>query len=118
MISLLKIIGVFILCSIVTSCNNNGEQKPEVKTVVTVIPAVFNKSDCASCHQQNEMMVGPSYQDIANRYTNTESDKAILISSILKGSTGKYGNVPMMAHPTISQQDVNEMVNYIMSLKK
>ena len=40
----------------------------------------------------------------------------MLMDKIKKGGSGNWGNVPMMAHPNISNDDLNLMVRWILNL--
>lgn len=75
---------------------------------------LINESDCKSCHAIAEKVAGPSYQDIAVRYT--ESDKQGIIRRIIKGSQGLWGDLMMAAHPQLEIEEVGNMVDYILSL--
>ena len=79
--------------------------------------ALIAKSDCLTCHKQNEQLIGPSFSAIAKKYRNTTANTETLAMKIIKGGTGKWGNVPMTPHPTISKKEAVEMVRYILSRK-
>lgn len=83
-----------------------------------VVPAglkLIQDSDCAACHDQDERVNGPSYKEIAERYTTL--DKAVMINSVITGSVGSWGETMMSAHPQLSIEEVGEMVDYIFTLK-
>ncbi len=75
-------------------------------------------SDCLSCHKENQKIIGPSYQDVAAKYEATEENINMLAGKIIKGGSGVWGEIPMTAHPQISENDAKEMVKYILALKK
>ncbi|MEM9822471.1 MAG: ThuA domain-containing protein [Bacteroidota bacterium] len=75
---------------------------------------LINNSDCWACHAKKEKVNGPSYLDIAKKYDRTDQD--YLISTVIKGGTGIWGNTMMSAHPQLSIDEVEEMVKYILSL--
>lgn len=77
---------------------------------------LMEASDCTACHQANEKMIGPSYKEIANKYS--EKDIELLASKIIEGGSGVWGSVPMAAHPQVSKDDAKKMVEYILSQKK
>ncbi|WP_026899051.1 c-type cytochrome [Daejeonella oryzae] len=91
-----------------TGPETGGKSKGEV---------LISNSDCLGCHKVNEKLVGPSYMEVAAKYPATEANKELLVSKIINGGSGVWGEIPMAAHPTISKEDAREMVNYIMSLK-
>ncbi len=77
---------------------------------------IIETLDCSGCHSVNERMIGPSYQEIANKYS--EKDIELLASKIIEGGSGVWGGVPMAAHPQVSKEDAKKMVEYILSQKK
>ncbi|MEO1518409.1 MAG: ThuA domain-containing protein [Bacteroidota bacterium] len=73
-------------------------------------------SDCKTCHAAAQEVNGPSYQDIAKRYNESESLVSTLAQKIIAGGSGTWGERAMSAHPQISEADAKEMVRYILSL--
>jgi cytochrome c len=80
--------------------------------------ALIGKSDCLTCHKANEKNIGPAYKDVAEKYENTEDNVKMLAGKIIKGGSGVWGNIPMTPHPTISQEDAEAMIKYVLLLKK
>lgn len=78
--------------------------------------ALEAKSDCATCHKLDEKLVGPSFRDIANKYT--EKDIDMLAEKVITGGAGNWGQVPMTPHPQLSKEDSKAIVKYILLLKK
>jgi cytochrome c len=70
---------------------------------------------CQACHKAAAKSIGPSYQDIAAK--NSEATKANLAKAIKAGSKGVWGKTAMPANPKISDKDVNDMVEYILTVK-
>lgn len=77
---------------------------------------IIETLDCSGCHSVNERMIGPSYQEIADKYS--EKDIELLASKIIEGGSGVWGSVPMAPHPQVSKDDAKKMVEYILTLKK
>ncbi|MFK7978559.1 MAG: ThuA domain-containing protein [Saprospiraceae bacterium] len=75
---------------------------------------LINESDCKACHAINEKVAGPSYMDIATKYSRADENQ--LVSNIIKGSSGIWGETMMAAHPQLAIEDVEKIVNYILSL--
>jgi cytochrome c len=76
-------------------------------------------SDCFSCHAVDHKLVGPAYQDVASRYAGKGAAVvATLVQKIKKGGAGNWGEVPMTAHPQLSDADLTTIVTWILSLKK
>lgn len=74
-------------------------------------------SDCASCHQEREKLVGPAYAAIAQKYPSTDATVAMLAGRIITGGKGHWGQIPMTPHSGLSLADAKEMAQYILSLK-
>ncbi len=76
------------------------------------------QSDCLSCHKVNEKLVGPAYQEVANKYENNDKNIDYLVGKIKAGGSGVWGEVAMTPHPNLSDDDAKEMAKYILSLRK
>ncbi|MCE3076026.1 c-type cytochrome [Chryseobacterium gwangjuense] len=77
---------------------------------------IIETLDCSGCHAVNERMIGPSYQEIAGKYS--DKDVELLASKIIEGGSGVWGSVPMQPHSQVSKEDAKKMVKYILSQKK
>ncbi|WP_442588944.1 c-type cytochrome [Pedobacter sp. AW31-3R] len=75
-------------------------------------------SDCVGCHNKTQKVIGPAYVDIAAKYPSNEENINLLSESVIKGSKGKWGELPMTPHPNLSKDDAKSMVTWILSLKK
>lgn len=78
--------------------------------------ALIEGADCLTCHKMDSKLVGPSYQDVAAKYT--VADIPVLAKKIIEGGKGVWGEVPMSAHAGMSSQNAEKMVSYILTLKK
>lgn len=79
--------------------------------------ALIAKSDCLTCHKEDAKVIGPAYKDVAKKYPNTDENVKKLAAKIIAGGSGVWGQIPMTAHPQVSQGDAEAMVKYILSLK-
>lgn len=73
-------------------------------------------TDCLSCHKIDAKLVGPAYQDIAAKYTDSNIDQ--LAQKVIDGGKGNWGDIPMTPHAGLSKDNAKLMVKYILSLKK
>ncbi|RZM24856.1 MAG: carbohydrate-binding protein [Pedobacter sp.] len=79
--------------------------------------ALMAASDCKSCHLANAKAIGPSYFDIAARYSSQNGSVEKLAEKIIKGGGGSWGQTSVMsAHPQLSTSDAKEIVTYIFSM--
>ena len=79
---------------------------------------ILAKNDCLTCHKVDEVLTGPSYRDVANKYAGADTAVAYLAGKIITGGSGVWGNVMMTPHAGVSQADAEAMVKYILLLKK
>jgi cytochrome c len=75
-------------------------------------------SDCTSCHMVDRKIVGPSYAEVAAKYESTEENITMLAQKVIAGGVGVWGEVPMPAHPGLTEEDAKDMVRYVLLLKK
>ncbi len=127
----MKYLIAFFSFMVFISCGNNDDTKEKsttntenTKTEATDPEAakgleLVAKSDCFGCHKLTETSIGPAYSLIASKYkTITPQNMDSMVVQIIKGGSGRWGTVPMTAHPSISKEDAQSMVHYIMSIKQ
>lgn len=78
--------------------------------------ALIEGADCLTCHKVDAKVVGPSYQEVADKYT--EADIDMLAGKIIDGGKGNWGEIPMTPHAGMSKETAKKMVEYILTLKK
>lgn len=78
--------------------------------------ALIEGADCLGCHKMDARLVGPSYEEIANKYTEADVDQ--LATKIIEGGKGVWGEIPMTPHSGMSKENAQKMVKYILTLKK
>lgn len=72
--------------------------------------------DCKSCHSLDQKSVGPTYLQIATRYSSLKEVDRSLAKKIIEGGGGVWGERAMTAHPEVSMHEAEQMVAYILSL--
>lgn len=101
--------------NVTTESAKNLSQNPVYKKGLGLIA----KSDCLTCHKIEDKLVGPTYTSVAEKYAGAPNDViTALAQKIIKGGVGNWGNVPMLPHPALSQDEAETMVRYILLLKK
>ena len=123
-----KVFISMIVTAAVFACNPPAQEKD--KTDASTEPAspdvtvanqkgleLIGASDCTTCHAIDKKNIGPAYIDVAKKYEATEAVIDTLVSKIIDGGVGVWGQVPMTPHPTLSRDTAREMVKYILSLK-
>ena len=76
--------------------------------------ALAKSKNCMSCHTVDKKLVGPAYKDIATKYKGKNME-AQMVQSIIKGSSGKWGPIPMPAN-NVSEGDARTLAKWILSL--
>jgi len=79
--------------------------------------ALAQKNNCLSCHNVDRKVVGPGLIDIAKRYGDSAESVDYLARSIMEGSQGKWGPVPMPRQVQVSPRDANALASWILSLQ-
>lgn len=89
--------------------------------------ALIGNSDCLTCHQPTSKVVGPAYQDVADKYAGVDTAVTYLAHRVIHGvnpSSGdkaNWGDVTnngiMTPHPQLSEADAEQMVKYVLLLK-
>ena len=73
--------------------------------------------DCQTCHKVDEKSIGPSFIDVANKYSKSEENTDYLAKKIINGGAGVWGETAMPAHPALKADSAEVIVEYIYSLK-
>ncbi len=88
-----------------------------VSTTATPDPnglATMKKSNCFNCHAFNGKLIAPSFYEITKRYPSTEANIRLLSKRIREGSGGIWGTASMPSHTELSNQQAQEIVNWIL----
>ncbi|MGZ8545141.1 MAG: c-type cytochrome [Flavisolibacter sp.] len=124
-----KTLLLFSIIALVVACGNNQEPSsnpsstpsttaenndPDVESGLQLVA----KNDCLTCHKVNDLLVGPSYMDVAAKYKGDGTVIDTLAGRIIKGSEGHWGAAKMTPHPTLSMEDARLMVKYVLSLNQ
>lgn len=80
------------------------------------MPDLAKKFGCTNCHKIDKKVMGPAWQDVANKYKGDSGAAAKLTTVVLKGGKGAWGPIPMPATKNISEAEAGELVTFIMGL--
>ncbi len=81
------------------------------------------KSGCLACHSVEKKVVGPAWQDVANKYKGDAAAKAALVAKVKAGGKGNWtevtGGVPMPPYsPRVADADIEKLVDFVLGLAK
>ena len=79
--------------------------------------ALAKKNDCLGCHAVAVKLVGPAFKDVAAKYAGQSDAAERLAQSVRGGSVGKWGDLPMPAHPKLSESDTKKLVQWVLRAK-
>lgn len=77
--------------------------------------AMAKKDMCMTCHAVDKKLMGPAFKDIAAKYKGNKDAEKVLADSIVKGSKGKFGAIPMPPQAKAAG-DAAALAKWIMSL--
>lgn len=72
---------------------------------------------CVASHQLDKRLVGPSFREVAARFSGDGAAAERLAKKIREGGSGSWGSVPMPPHPQISEADPQAIVVWILQQK-
>jgi cytochrome c len=125
-----KIFIPLVALTVLIACNGGGtkdgpkEDKKESSGDISDNPdykkglSLIAQNDCLTCHKIDDVLTGPSYRDVANKYAGADTAVAYLSAKIISGGNGVWGSIPMTPHPGVTKEDAESMVKYILLLKK
>ena len=84
----------------------------------TVDLGLAQASNCMSCHRVDRKVVGPAFSAIAERFAGNAEAADYLAQSIINGSRGRWGPVPMPRQAHVSPKDARALAQWILSLNE
>lgn len=76
------------------------------------------KNACFACHALDKRLVGPSYFDVAKKYSGQREAVVTLAKSIKAGGSGKWGPIPMPTQAALSESDSLALAGWILSMNR
>jgi len=77
---------------------------------------LIDEKGCKTCHSFEEASVGPSYQQVAEKYETTDERINQLAQKVINGGGGVWGDRMMAANPSLSQEEAETMVTFILNM--
>jgi cytochrome c len=78
---------------------------------------LMKSADCFNCHAPEHRIVGPAFLEIADKYRGQAGALQASVDRVIKGSSGVWGPVPMLPHGHHTREQVQQMVEWVYSLK-
>jgi cytochrome c len=77
--------------------------------------AIARANACMGCHAVDRKLVGPSFQQVAERYKGNAGAPVLLAHKVRDGGSGVWGAIPMPAHPAMSDADIRTVVDWVLA---
>jgi cytochrome c551/c552 len=115
-------VAALMLFALLTACGHGSDPRAEADARLFKLAQM---NGCIECHTVSATSVGPSWMAIAERYKDAPhaDAKAMLIASVMNGSQGKWltwkgghGMPPLGRR--VAQQDIEQLVDFILSLHR
>ncbi len=90
--------------------------KPSSDDLIKQGQTLTDASDCKTCHHATNKLIGPAHAEVAKKYEFTKANVTMLAGKIIQGGSGNWGEIPMTAHPDVTQADAEKMAMYVLSL--
>jgi cytochrome c len=76
---------------------------------------IARKNACMGCHAVDRKLVGPSFQQIAEKYKGDAKAPALLEAKVRNGGSGVWGMLPMPSHRSMNAGDITKVVGWILA---
>ena len=77
--------------------------------------ALAKAKGCTACHDVKKKLVGPAYSEVAKKYKGDAKGQETMVTSILKGSQGKWGPIPMPPNK-VTDDEAKKLAAWVLSL--
>ena len=78
------------------------------------VQKLLNANACVACHTLDKRVVGPSFKEVAAKYTGDGDAPGRLEKKVREGGSGNWGSVPMPPNPALSDADLAQIVGWIL----
>jgi cytochrome c len=72
-------------------------------------------SGCLSCHGVTSKIVGPGFNEVAQRYKGDAGAPARLEAKVRAGGSGNWGQIPMPPQAAVSDDDLKALVSWVLA---
>ena len=66
-------------------------------------------------HATDKKVVGPSYQEVAAKYSKDKDAQGKLAKKIREGGVGAWGQIPMPANPQVSEAEAQTLAKWVLA---
>lgn len=77
--------------------------------------SLAKQNNCLACHGVQSRVVGPGFNEIANRYQDDPAAYSRLISKVKNGGSGVWGTSAMPPQRQVGEEDINALIMWILA---
>ena len=77
--------------------------------------ALAKTKGCMACHATDRKVIGPAYKDVAKKHKGDAHAQEHLVTSIVKGSKGHWGPIPMPPNK-VSDDEAKKLASWILAM--
>jgi cytochrome c551/c552 len=81
------------------------------------VARLLSANVCTACHAIDKRLVGPSFKEVAAKYSSDNTAPARLAAKIKQGGSGMWGAVPMPPNAAVSDADLQQLIIWILRQK-
>jgi cytochrome c len=79
-------------------------------------PDLAKAKNCMACHAIDKKVLGPGFAEVAAKYKGDKGAEAKLVTSITKGSSGKWGAMAMPPN-AVSDAEAATLAKWVLAQK-
>lgn len=77
--------------------------------------AAAKQNACVACHGMTNKIVGPGFNEIAQKYKGNAEAEAALFGKVKNGASGAWGPVPMPAQAHVKDDEIRTIISWILA---
>ncbi|MEX2367817.1 MAG: c-type cytochrome [Pseudohongiellaceae bacterium] len=74
---------------------------------------MLQQKACVACHATDVQLVGPAYKAVAEKYSGEDGAVDTLVDSIMNGSEGKWGQIPMPPN-AVTEEEATALAEWVL----
>jgi sulfite dehydrogenase len=92
------------------------EPSPDTIATAAADPTekLLGANGCTACHALDKRVVGPSFREVAAKYSGDAGAPARLAAKIRAGGQGAWGSVPMPPNAAMSEGDAKTLAAWVL----
>ena len=83
-------------------------------SVAAAALALANAKGCMACHGVASKLVGPGYNEIAQKYQAQADAEEMLVAKVKLGGQGNWGAIPMPPQAHVADEDIRLLVQWVL----